>query len=622
MTTPVKNPLVGQLVPSQLLYTYGIGSIVDLPQLSVIVTGLEDWPTDPSVVREVTETRLLRAVRAQLGGQVKKLIFPPIAEDTGPSPDPFDEQAHIGVPVAAFPRWMVCPACRLLAPLKSGLFELKPDLFHPDRTHYEHANCNKPGKKPTVLPARFLAACEHGHLDDFPWIEFVHQDRAVCDAPLLRLSEYGASGEARDLEVKCDNCGVRRRLADAFGRENREKMPLCRGRRPHLRDFDPGCDLNMRAIVLGASNCWFPIILSTVAIPEAADKLKMLVEEQWATLQNVTSPEVLEAFFNIGQLGMFAQYSRVELWQAIQHKREGTEADEEPGRPDLRGPEWAVLSAPDPNRNSTDFRLRAVEPPPGFANWIAQVVLVERLREVQALIGFTRIDSPGELAEPGTEETRSIAPISRQPPSWVPAVEVRGEGIFIRFDEARLGAWLARPACRERDAEFFGAHTRWRQARSIVPPEANYPGLRYALLHSFSHALIRQLSLECGYTFASIRERIYSRSPDETGGPMAGVLIYTAAPDSEGTLGGLVSMGEPNALERHIEAALESARLCASDPTCAEHQPSQTGISVHAAACHACMFAPETSCERGNKYLDRSLLVRTVEREDLAFFEQ
>ena len=167
---------------------------------------------------------------------------------------------------------------------------------------------------------------------------------------------------------------------------------------------------------------------------------------------------------------------------------------------------------------------------------------------------------------------------------------------------------------------LFGAHRSWRIARYLKPPEAAYPGVRYALLHSFSHALMRQFALECGYTAASIRERIYSREPKEAGGPMAGILIYTAAPDSEGTLGGLVSLGEPRTLERHIETALEAMHLCASDPTCAEHRPGSTGISVHGAACHACLFAPETSCERGNKYLDRSLLVVTVERDDLAFF--
>lgn len=140
------------------------------------------------------------------------------------------------------------------------------------------------------------------------------------------------------------------------------------------------------------------------------------------------------------------------------------------------------------------------------------------------------------------------------------------------------------------------------------------------LLHSFAHALIRQFALECGYTVASIRERIYALPPTDDDGPMAGVLLYTAAPDSEGTLGGLVSLGAPQLLGRHIAAALDGMRLCASDPLCAEHVPLMEPQSLHGAACHACLFAPETSCERGNKYLDRSLLVPTVDREDLSFF--
>jgi hypothetical protein len=147
--------------------------------------------------------------------------------------------------------------------------------------------------------------------------------------------------------------------------------------------------------------------------------------------------------------------------------------------------------------------------------------------------------------------------------------------------------------------------------------------MRYILLHTFSHMLMRQLALECGYSAASIRERIYAREPYEDGGPMAGILIYTSAPDSEGTLGGLVEQGHPETLQDTIYRALQDAQLCASDPICAERPPSQTGRTLHAAACHACLFAPETSCERGNKYLDRNTLVTTVARElSLAFFSE
>ena len=157
----------------------------------------------------------------------------------------------------------------------------------------------------------------------------------------------------------------------------------------------------------------------------------------------------------------------------------------------------------------------------------------------------------------------------------------------------------------------------WRKLRQM-DPTANYPTIRYILLHTFAHALMRQLTLECGYTAASIRERIYAQSPEKEGGAMAGVLLYTAASDSEGTLGGLVEQGKH--IEFHIYAALAAMQNCSSDPLCAEHLPPEDGSVLHGAACHACLFIPETSCERGNKYLDRSLLVPTIERDNLAFF--
>jgi hypothetical protein len=205
------KPHVGEVRPSQLMFTYGVGALVDLPKLSVIVTGLEDWPANPEYARPVNESRLLQAVQFHLPS-VESMLTPPAATETGAPPDPLDPIMQIGVPVAAFPRWMVCPHCRLLAPLSSGLFDLDPDLYQPDRTCYRHTSCNVK-RNPEVLPARFLVACENGHLDDFPWMEFVHRDK-MCAAPALRLSEHGPSGEARDLEVSCMNCRSQRRLSE------------------------------------------------------------------------------------------------------------------------------------------------------------------------------------------------------------------------------------------------------------------------------------------------------------------------------------------------------------------------------------------------------------------------
>lgn len=612
---------VGEVRPSQLLFTYGVGAIIDLPRLSVIVTGLEDWPTNPQYVQPIVEDRLLTAVRYQLP-TVKKLLAPPVVANNGMPVDPFDSLSKIGVPVATFPRWMVCPMCRLLAPLKSGLFKLKEEPYRPDRTGYRHENCNK-GKNPDVVPARFLVACENGHLDDFPWVHFVHEGEP-CDSPILRLDEYGPSGEARDLEVRCDTCGKRRRMAEAFGKKNREKMPFCNARRPHLRDYDSEpCGHRMRTLTLGASNTWFPVVYSTVAIPVDSGELPQLVDAHWALLQNVTAQVVIGFLRSSGQLGELAAYSDDELWSAIELRRrqDAGEAPPPDSRPDLKAPEWAVFTNYNPQLNGDDFRLRPVTPPAPYQSWLERIMLVERLREVRAMVGFTRLDAVGELTDPDLSVFIEPAPLVRGAAGWVPASEVRGEGIFIQFNEAKIAAWEGETAVRERAAEFIEAHKKWRAVRFIEPPEEGFPGMRYILIHSFAHALMRQLALESGYAAASIRERIYARPPQREGGPMAGLLIYTAAPDSEGTLGGLVSLGQPDVLARHIAQALEAMRLCASDPLCAEHPPSRTGRTLHAAACHACLFAPETSCERGNKYLDRSLLATTVEYNDMAFFK-
>ncbi len=437
------------------------------------------------------------------------------------------------------------------------------------------------------------------------------------------MFEFGASGEARDLAVRCETCGAQRYLAQAFGRENADKLPRCRGRRPHLRDFDPnGCNLPTRTLILGASNTWFPVVYSTIAIPIATERLPRLVAENWAILSAVTAENILGFMRTLGQLGEMSQFSDTEIWAAVQMKRQ-QDAGEIPApaeEPDLKAPEWTVFAHYNPALNGEDFRLRPVTPPARYSALISQVVLAERLREVRALVGFTRLESMGELGDPDLSIEMKPGPLARNAPTWVPAAEVRGEGIFIEFNEELLTQWLDCKAVHERGLEFFAAHQQWRRVRSIEPPEEGFPGMRFVILHTFAHALMRTLTLECGYPAASLRERIYSRPAEVEGGPMAGLLIYTSAPDSEGTLGGLVSLGETDSLERHIGLALEAMRLCASDPLCAEHADAD-GPDAARAACHACLFSPETSCERGNKYLDRSVLVQTVERADLAYFD-
>jgi hypothetical protein len=611
---------VGEVRPSQLMYTYGVGSIVDLPSLSVIVMGLDDWPGNTPVL---SEPRLLNAVRHHLHS-VTELRELPRTESKPTSP--FDVLSLYGVPVAVFPRWWVCPVCRRLAPLSSGLFELDKKPFQPDRTIYRHTGCTEAKKSPEAIPSRILVACEDGHLDDFPWVEFVHRGEACKhEKSLLKLLEYGASGEARDLEARCD-CGASRRLSEAFGKDNRNKMPMCSGRRPHLRDYDLNpCQHHARAIVLGATNLWFPITLAVLSMPSDTDKFAQLIEANWNTLRVAKSVDIIYALRQLGQIqGELADYDDERILQGILKHESQQNQPQSSAVPDIKLPEWEIFCKANPALNNSDFRTRRVPLKPYWsALHIGDVLLVERLREVQAMMGFARLDAVGELTDPEQQVSIRTADLARIPPLWVPATELRGEGIFLRFDETAIKKWEHVPGLRDHTDAFIAAHTQWRQTRGIENASEGFPGMRYVLLHSFAHALMRQLALEAGYSAASLKERIYARPAAHSEGPMAGVLIYTAASDSEGTLGGLIGLGEDETrLYNLANEALQSMTLCSGDPLCAERHVDTQGRTIHAAACHACLFAPETSCERGNRYLDRSILVPTMEasHQGLSFF--
>ena len=409
-------------------------------------------------------------------------------------------------------------------------------------------------------------------------------------------------------------------MAEAFGERADGMLAECRGRRPHLRDFEERtCTVPSKTILLGASNSWFSLVLTALSIPQATDPLGQLVEQHWPLFAEAESVAELRVMRRLGHLRPFGDATDDQIWQAVErHRATGQAGDQED---QLKPPEWRAFIHPDTAPQSDDFKLRSVPAPRAFAQCVERVVLVERIREVKALIGFTRIQSVGDFDEVVEVPEDRRAPLTRRSARWVPAVEVHGEGVFIQFKQSVLRTWVedGGKGLDERRAAFERGHAQWRMRRGIGA-RLIMPGLEYVLLHSFAHALMRQLAIECGYALASIRERIYFLPPEAEHGPMAGLLLYTAAPDSEGTLGGLVSLGEPGELGRHMAASLERVKLCGSDPLCAEHQPDLDGVALHGAACHACLFVPETSCERGNRYLDRSLLVETLGAHHPPFF--
>lgn len=604
--------IVGQVRPTQLLWTYGPGALIDLPNLSVVTMGLDRWDTQQCP--PVDEARLLAAVKRVLGSQVQRLRVPPFTRDE--NANPLTAEGKIGVPVRPFPRWLRCVKCGLLAEFDSGLFDISENIYRPELTHFVHKNCEKGGKSDAV-PARFLLACRAGHLDDFPWHWYVHDGPSDCRGT-LRFFESGASLQTENLWVKCDSCGKTRSLVHAFGKQAGKHLPACRGRHPHLNSYDKKCKESPRAVLLGATNSWFPVTLSVLAIPVMKSELSQLIMDGWEYFSDAESQDevkfTMKTLAKTGNLPGIEKYEAAEVLQAIKHRKEGKTDDTVVSEGDLKEPEWDVLTSPNPPTKWPHFLSRKVVPPERFKDHLETVLLLERLREVNALVGYTRVEAPEESASP--DERPPMAMLCRNAPEWVPASEVHGEGIFIRFQESKVAAWEILTSVKERDKALRAGHRGWRNARRLNP-DLGYPGIRYVMLHTFAHLLIRELALECGYNAASIRERIYATI--EKGQAMAGILIYTAAADSDGTLGGLVELGKPENLGRLIVQALNRAQICSSDPLCSKHDPSEDR-SLHAASCHACAFVAETSCERGNRYLDRALLVSTFKSKDARFF--
>lgn len=607
-----KTP-VGEVRPSQLLWTYGPGALVDLPNLSVVTMGTDRWEKDRC--QPIQEARLLANVRNVMGPQVESLRMPPIGSRD--VVDPFSAEAFVGVPVKPFPRWLRCVKCGLLSPYDAGLFLLKENRRRPEATRFVHQGCrgsnnDLPPRDADAVPARFLMACRAGHLDDFPWHWFVHSGPSGCKGH-LRFYESGASLQTENLWVKCDDCKTSRNMAQAFGKAGQENLPGCRGRHPHVDRFADDCKQDPRAILLGATNGWFPVTLSVLAIPQTSSPVTQLVADGWTFFEDIESEAeagiVAKTLKKSGQLPGIDGVTSKELWQAIEDHRNG---QGEIAQSDLKGPEWDVLTAAHPPTDYPHFMSKEVMTPAGFPA-LTRVLLLERLREVNALLGFTRVESPDEGGDGGPPIR---APLGRDAPTWIPATQVHGEGIFLRFDAAKLTAWADLDAVKVVDARLRQGHAGWRAKRKLDPTQG-YPGIRYVMLHTLAHMLIRELALECGYNAASIRERIYADVEDDR--DQAGFLIYTAAADSDGTLGGLVELGRPDNLGRLLRQALHRAHVCASDPLCSEHDPSKDQ-SLHGASCHACSFVAETSCERGNRHLDRSLVVPTLDGAGAAFF--
>ena len=604
--TQTKRPH-GTIRRGQMLSVAGPGAMIDLPDYSVIVGGLEGWHGYDAA--PVHEPRLAAKVRQVLDvpGAVK-LYAPPGWRDDPGAPSS-------GVTAYRFPLWFVAQGRECEVAMADGT-RSRP-LVHLRTLTKGRFQYNRASHK--VVPVRFVQACPNGHIGDVEWKEFVHGGRTECTRQLW-LDERGTSGDLTDLTVRCE-CGVRRSLAQAT---RPGTLGACKGPRPWLGPASgekcggaSGKPEMVRLLIRSASNAYFAQQLSVISIPEHGQKVRAAVEKVWDDFLQYVDEE--------GDLKKERKREKVraaleglsdgEAWAEMIRRRD----DLGPAPQPIKQEELATLLSSSDSAGEDapdgDFYARALklaEPRSPLMRRIARVILVYRLREVVAQVGFTRFESAMPDVDGELDLNVRRAPLAREQ-TWVPAVENRGEGVFIQLDPDALERWQAREAVRERAAALRRGFDRWKAQH----PQATlqWPGMPYVLLHSLSHLLVTAVALECGYQASSIRERVY------VGPQGCGILLHTGSSDAEGTLGGLVQVGRR--LERHLRKALELGRLCSNDPVCAGHEPDDRGAEryLHGAACHGCLLIGETSCERRNEMLDRTLVVATVDALGAEFFE-
>ncbi len=591
----------GQLRLSQVVTTFGPGSLLDLPTKSVIVGGLDHWS---GVSEEVHEPRLIEKLKRLLTLPELKLFSPP--------PDNEDPTVpKTGITAWQFPEWFITqdvfPGERD-ATLRSRLLVHRKAL-----SKGKFIDDDK--RKHSVVPIRFVRACRKGHIGDIDWYHFVHQRNPQCRRQLW-MDERGTSGDIAEISVRCE-CGestlmMRATAPGALGH--------CDGCRLWLGPYTKeACNEQNRLLVRHASNAYFPQIMSVISLPDRDETLEKAVNQVWENF--------LQYVDDIGELHKERQkkppvkaaldgFADEEVMQEIEARKGlGAEAPIKT----VKQAEFEVLTATKEavgeDTPDGDFFARALPRSTWDKPWMAsveRVVLVHRLREVVAQLGFTRFEASSADTQGELQMGVVAAPLAREL-SWLPAIENRGEGMFIQFHKAVVDEWLARQAVDDRGRLLLAGFQSWQQEHPKSHRE--FPGLPYFLLHSLSHLLLTAISLECGYPASSIRERVYAL---ESG---YGILLYTGTPDAEGTLGGLVETGRQ--IDRHLRAALELGRLCSNDPVCAQHDPQSQHECrfLHGAACHGCLLIAETSCEQHNDFLDRALVVPTVEDLGAEFFK-
>lgn len=614
---------------SQLITTFGPGSMIDLPTRSVIVGGLNRWQMRNNTWKAISEPRLVALLQKFLSQEgriapdtVITLRTPPIEIDAlrGREPD--------GIEVFVFPKWFTCEHIETIPnanPERLGRRLVEWRDLEPAGGKRKYRT---PGKLSDVTPIRFVAACKKAHIQDIDWRWVLH--RGVACRQQMWIEERGTSADPADTLISCECGRPSLSLQQAFVPGS---LGTCHGERPWLgTDVRETCTEDLKLLTRTATNTYFPQVVTIISLPSGDDDLSKVVARNETDLSRVNSEEDLHNALKFNQKldEAFRGHSPTEIYSRILSLRRQAVSDAE-APPQLAEFDRLASGQPVIGENSPASVLFAETlARPLWDNngsidmgFVKNLVAVHRVREVMCQYGFTRFEAAPTIIEEEFEDIRLAvdgAPLG-DPIEWLPAIEQFGEGFFIHVDGLVISDWLGRPGVQARAEELGKGFARWRASQNGAS-SGRFPGVEYVLLHSLAHALMIEVALDCGYPASSVKERIYAmRDPalgPETG--RYGIMLYTASAGAQGTLGGLV--GAAVRLPQILKGALQRLEVCSNDPICSDHKPDDRNDdrALHGAACHGCLLVAETSCERRNLLLDRALLIDTIATNTAAFF--
>lgn len=617
---------------SELITPNGVGAITtNSDGINMMPGALDFWFNDVKDVEEfqIKEERLKNIFK------VKEFRLPP--DYRVPFSNRQREQEvnfNIQIPMIRFPNYYYCSHCRVMSKQK----DFSKDSF------IRCDACNN--KFARLIQVPLIVACENGHLDDFPWEQWVHRDlNPACKGQLKLLSTGGAT--LSTMKVVCTACDADRKLEYLTARDSKtlyENLSegakyKCTGRKPWFGNNSPNdenCECIPQPILKNATNAYYPQVLNAIYIPVVdQDEITKIIEQfnepiierkiAKYTEKSYTKKEIIEELkFDFPKL---TKYEDTLLEKALDIYYTSHSDEISDDELNLKLAEYEFLAkeelfdksdklkiVPSYNIKKGDNQLNKFG--------ITQVNLIPKLIETRVLYGFSRIKEPPSISVNQhiiIENGKKKLFIEPEKHNWLPAYQVFGEGIYLEFNDKILTKWEEKFIGSKR---FKKLHERISNARNsgIRVKEDVTP--RYVLLHTLAHLFIQEIVLSSGYSSSSLKERIYVGPNQEK--YMNGFLIYTATGDSEGTMGGLVRLGQTKKIAEILDRAIEKARWCSSDPICNEigMDKGQGRDYVNGAACHNCTYVSEISCEEFNKYLDRGLIANYEQQEGfMSFFE-